>query len=66
MVVAGRAPLVDLARVEANEPPAFAARKAAVLLHGAAGHPAAAEAPPVAAGAVGADAGKQERISTDN
>ena len=41
--------LVDPARAEANVRRAIAARRAAVLLPGVAGHPAAVEGPPVAA-----------------
>jgi hypothetical protein len=69
-VVAGgkRALLVDLARAEANVRRAIAARRAAVLLPGVVGHPAAVEeAPaaveevPVAAVAAGGeDVGEQE------
>jgi hypothetical protein len=63
-----RALLVDLARAEANVRRAIAARRAAVLLLGVVGHPAAVEeAPaaveevPVAAVAAGGeDVGEQE------
>jgi hypothetical protein len=49
-----------LARAEANVRRAFAARRVAVLLPGAVGHPAAVEAPPVVAVVVGEDVGKQK------
>ena len=60
-VVAGekRVLLADPARAEASARRAFRARRAAVLLPGAAEHPAAVEEPPVVAVVVGG-AGKQE------
>jgi len=60
--------LVDLARAEANGHRAIAARRAAVLLPGAVGHPAAVVGPPAAVAvaevavvvAEGEDVGEQE------